>query len=142
MIPWSQLDTAQVPDGGGQLRLMHRGAEFSIVAGSIELMNSRLSGSEEALATMVCARLWDHPKPHVLIGGLAMGFTLHAALAEFGPGARVIVAELVPAVVAWARGPMAEIFTGCLTDAGRQHPRRGRGRPDPCWPGDLRRDPA
>lgn len=116
MIPWSQLDTAQVPDGGGQLRLMQRGAEFSIMAGSIELMNSRLSGSEKALATMVCARLQDRPKPHVLIGGLGMGFTLRAALAELGPDARVIVAELVPAVVAWARGPMAEIFAGCLTD--------------------------
>lgn len=116
MIPWSQLDTAKVPDGGGQLRLMQRGAEFSIMAGSIELMNSRLSGSEEALATMVCARLRDRPKPHVLIGGLGMGFTLRAALAELGPDARVVVAELVPAVVAWARGPMAEIFAGCLTD--------------------------
>lgn len=116
MIPWSQLDTAKMPDGGGQLRLMQRGAEFSIMAGSIELMNSRLSGSEKALATMVCDRLRDRPRSQVLIGGLGMGFTLRAALAELGPDARVIVAELVPAVVAWARGPMAEIFAGCLTD--------------------------
>ncbi|TCT03293.1 spermidine synthase [Aquabacter spiritensis] len=116
MIPWIQLDTADVPDGGGRLRLMRRGAEFSIMAGSTELMNSRLSGSEAALATMVCDRLRDRPAPHLLIGGLGMGFTLRAALAGLGPEARIVVAELVPAVVAWARGPLAEIFAGCLTD--------------------------
>ena len=55
MIPWVQLGAASVPDGGGELRLMQRGAEFSIMAGSIELMNSRLSGSEEALASLTCA---------------------------------------------------------------------------------------
>ncbi|MCB4771036.1 spermidine synthase [Ancylobacter sp. Lp-2] len=115
MIPWSQLDTAQVP-GGGQLRLMQRGTEFSIMAGSIELMNSRLSGSEKALATIACDRLRGRPKPRMLIGGLGMGFTLRAALAELGLDASVIVAELVPAVVAWGRGPMAEIFGECLAD--------------------------
>ena len=105
-----------MPDGGGELRLMQRGAEFSIMLGDIELMNSRLSGSEEALATMVCARLRNRQEPQVLIGGLGMGFTLRAALAGLGPGARVVVAELVPAVVAWARGPLAEVFGGSLAD--------------------------
>ena len=57
MIPWSLLDTAQVPGGDGELRLMRRGAEFSIMLGNIELMNSRLSGSEEALATLSCERI-------------------------------------------------------------------------------------
>ncbi|HTK35915.1 MAG TPA: spermidine synthase [Caulobacteraceae bacterium] len=116
MIPWRHLDTTTMPDGGGELRLMQRGAEFSIMAGAIELMNSRLSGSEEALADLSCGRIRDRPKAQVLIGGLGMGFTLRAALADLGADARVTVAELVPAVVAWARGPMAEIFAGCLDD--------------------------
>lgn len=115
MIPWEHLDSAQIP-GGGELRLMRRGAELSIMSGAIELMNSRLSGSEEALASLTCAPLATAARPRVLIGGLGMGFTLRAALADLPPGAEVVVAELVPAVVAWARGPMAELFAGCLED--------------------------
>lgn len=117
MIPWSLLDRAEMPGGGGELRLMKRGAEFSIRLGHNELMNSRLSGSEEALATMSCARIQDRRAPQVLIGGLGMGFTLRAALGELGPDARIVVAELVPAVVAWAKGPMAEVFGACLADS-------------------------
>ncbi len=116
MIPWVLVDTTTMPDGGGELRLMRRGAEFSIMSGPIELMNSRLSGSEEALAGLACERLRDRPKAHVLIGGLGMGFTLRAALAGLGPNATVTVGELVPAVVAWARGPMAHLSAGCLDD--------------------------
>ncbi|HEY9213539.1 MAG TPA: spermidine synthase [Ancylobacter sp.] len=116
MIPWKLLDIAKVPDGGIDLRLMQRGAEFSIMTGATELMNSRLSGSEQALATLVCERLRDRPRAKMLIGGLGMGFTLRAALGELGPEAEIVVAELVPAVVAWARGPMAEIFGTSLTD--------------------------
>jgi len=116
MIRWTHLDTTTVPDDGGELRLMQRGAEFSIMSGGIELMNSRLSGSEKALATLVCARLEDRPKSHILIGGFGMGFTLRAALENLGREARVTVAELVPAVIAWARGPMAHISGECLED--------------------------
>jgi spermidine synthase len=115
MIPWTLVDTAQVP-GGGELRLKQRGAEFSIMLGQNELMNSRLSGSEEALATIACGRIRDRKTPRILIGGLGMGFTLRAALAALGPAARIVVAELVPAVVAWARGPMAEVFADSLSD--------------------------
>lgn len=115
MIPWVLLDTARVP-GGDELRLMRRGAEFSIMAGANELMNSRLSGSEKALATLAAERLRGRAGPRLLIGGLGMGFTLRAALASLPSTAAVEVAELVPAVVAWARGPMAEIFGDCLED--------------------------
>lgn len=114
MIPWIQLDSAKVPGGREELRLKRRGGEFSIMLGSNELMNSRLSGSEEALARLACARMGR--RPCVLIGGLGMGFTLRAALAGLPADATVVVAELVPAVVAWARGPMAELFAGCLDD--------------------------
>ena len=95
---------------------MRRGTELSIQLGPVELMNSRLSGSEEALAIRTCQRIVSRTKPRLLIGGLGMGFTLRAALAELGPEARIVVAELVPDVVRWARGPMAGIFSGCLDD--------------------------
>jgi spermidine synthase len=116
MIPWVKIDTARIPGSNEELRLMRRGAEFSIKLGTNELMNSRLSGSEAALATLAAKKIETVKKPHVLIGGLGMGFTLRAALAVLGAGARVVVAELVPAVVTWARGPMAEIFAGSLED--------------------------
>lgn len=117
MIPWSLIDTAPVPGSGeNTLRLMQRGAEFSIMLGQNELMNSRLSGSEKALAEMTCTRLQAIARPHLLIGGLGMGFTLRAALAVLGAEARVVVAELMPAVVSWARGPLAHIFADSLTD--------------------------
>jgi spermidine synthase len=115
MIPWSHLDTAQVP-GGGKLRLMRRGAEFSIKLGSNELMNSRLSATEQALATIACEKIRTRARPKILIGGLGMGFTLRAALVVLGKQAQIIVAELVPAVVAWARGPIAKLFGDSLTD--------------------------
>jgi spermidine synthase len=116
VIPWDLLDKAQIPGGEGELRLMRRGAEFSIMLGNIELMNSRLSGSEEALAALVCERIQARPQARILIGGLGMGFTLRRALAVLDQKARITVAELVPAVVAWARGPMAEVFGASLTD--------------------------
>jgi spermidine synthase len=116
MIPWLQVDTARVPGAEVELRLMRRGTEFSMMLGPNELMNSRLSGSEEALATLACKRLEAVKGPHLLIGGLGMGFTLRAALAVLGAEARITVAELVPAVIAWARGPMAGIFGDSLSD--------------------------
>lgn len=117
MIPWTVIDTATLPGNADPLRLKRRGGEFSIMLGTNELMNSRLSGSEEALATLAGERLAARTAPEVLIGGLGMGFTLRAALATFGPQARIEVAELVPAVADWARGPMAEVFGGCLDDS-------------------------
>jgi len=115
MLPWVPLATAQLADGG-VLRLKRRGAEFSIMLGSNELMNSRLSGSEKALASLSLGSFAGQPGLSVLIGGLGMGFTLRAALQELGPGAGVVVAELVPEVIDWARGPMADLFGTCLDD--------------------------
>jgi spermidine synthase len=116
MIPWVQLDTATVPGGGGQLRLMQRGSEFAIFAGAIPLMNSRMSSSEIVLAEIACERLKGRPRVRMLIGGYGMGFTLRAALAGLGKDAQVVIAELVPQVLDWARGPMAELAAGCLDD--------------------------
>ena len=116
MIPWQHIDTARVPGADVELRLMRRGDDFSMMLGQNELMNSRLSGSEEALATLACRRIAAVRRPHLLIGGLGMGFTLRAALAVLGTDARITVAELVPAVIAWARGPLADIFGDSLSD--------------------------
>ncbi|WP_213982466.1 spermidine synthase [Sphingomonas sp. dw_22] len=114
MTPRELIDTAEVP-GGEPLRLFRRGGDFMIVLERNELMNSRMSGSEEALAVMTLERL-GKTQPHLLIGGYGMGFTLRAALAVLGRDARVTVAELVPKIIAWAKGPMAELAAGCLDD--------------------------
>jgi spermidine synthase len=109
MTPWILLDSAPVPGNGGELRLYRRGDEFSIkLSCRGELMNSRVHGSEDALAEHACARLAEGIEPRLLIGGLGMGFTLAAALRHIGEQGRVEVAELVPAVVAWNRGPLGE----------------------------------
>lgn len=117
MIPWELLARVQAPGNGGEICLYRRGEEFSIRVGNRELMNSRVHGSEEALAELAHARMGSRPKPRVLIGGLGMGFTLAAALRRLGPEGRVVVAELVPAVVAWNRGPLADLAGHPLRDA-------------------------
>ena len=115
MIARELLGTAQVP-GGEELRLYAHGRDFMIVLDRNELMSTRMRGSEEALAVMSIERLAGNPAPHLLIGGYGMGFTLRAALANLGPKAQVTVAELVPDIIAWARGPMAGLTAGCLDD--------------------------
>jgi len=117
MTPWVLLDTAQVPGNGGKLNLYQRGDEFSIkIVGRGELMNSRVHGSEEALAEHTCARLVGCSNPRLLIGGLGMGFTLAAALRHAGEQAQVVVAELVPEVVEWNRGVLGESAAHPLED--------------------------
>lgn len=117
MTPWILLDSAQVPGYSGELCLYQRGDEFSIkITDGGELMNSRVHGSEDALAEHTCARLMNCAKPRLLIGGLGMGFTLAAALRHVGNQAQVIVAELVPTVVAWNKGPLRECAGDPLRD--------------------------
>jgi len=117
MIPWELLDTAEVPGRGGTIRLYQRGDEFSIrIVGQGELMNSRMHGSEDALAEMTCARLDNVNAPRLLIGGMGMGFTLAAALKHAGERAEIVVAELIPAVIEWNRGPLATLTGNPLND--------------------------
>jgi len=115
LIPPETLDTARIP-GGGELRLVRRGEEYLILLGANSLMSSRRSGSEVALAELACARLAGRPRARMLIGGLGMGFTLRAALAQLPGDAEVVVAELVPGIVEWARGPMAALHGASLDD--------------------------
>ena len=116
MIPLELLDTADLPDGG-TLRLMRRGNDYMILFGRNELMSSRLRGSEEALATLAYESLKGRQCPHMLVGGLGMGFTLRAALGVLPGDARVTVGELVPKIVEWARGPLAHLFGDSLDDS-------------------------
>lgn len=116
MIPRVLIDSALVPGGGGELRLVQRGDDYWIMLGANALMSTRLRGSEEALATLACERIAGRPRPAMLIGGLGMGFTLRAALGALGRDAKVVVSELVPAIVKWARGPMAHVHGGSLDD--------------------------
>lgn len=115
MQPRELIDTAPIP-GGQELKLYRRGGDHMIVLDRNELMSSRMSGSEKALAVLTLDRLKDVGNPHLLIGGYGMGFTLRAALAQMGPGGRITLAELVPQIIAWARGPMVELAAGCLDD--------------------------
>lgn len=115
MITRELLGTAQVP-GGEELKLFAHGRDFMIVMGHNELMSTRMRGSEEALATMTLDRFKGRAAPRLLVGGYGMGFTLRAALARLGPQGHVTVAELVPEIIQWARGPMAELAADCLDD--------------------------
>ena len=114
MIPRTLVATARIP-GGDEMKLFSRGADHMIVVGRDELMSSRMSGSEVALAELTIERLRANA-PHLLIGGYGMGFTLRAALAGLPRDGRVTVAELVPEIVEWARGPMAAMTGGGLDD--------------------------
>jgi len=114
MIPWTLLATATIPGDGGEMRLYQRGSEFSIRVGGYELMNSRAHGSEDALAELVCKEIGGRGR--VLIGGLGMSFTLKAMLQCVTAASEVIVAELVPEVVEWHRGPLRVISGTALDD--------------------------
>jgi len=118
MIPWTLLGTADIPNNGGQLKLTQRQQEFSIhLKGARgELMNSRVHCSELALAELGCAHIKTKENSLVLVGGLGMGFTLAAALKSVSASSQVIVAELVPEVVEWNKGPLGECAGRPLDD--------------------------
>jgi spermidine synthase len=115
MTPRELLATAQIP-GGDEMRLYRRGEDHMILLERTELMSTRMSGSEEALATLTAQRLGAKPKQRWLIGGYGMGFTLRAALNVLPADAEVTVAELVPEIMEWAEGPMATLTAGGIAD--------------------------
>jgi spermidine synthase len=117
MIPWQLLDRTKVPGGGDRvLELYRRGEEYSIRIDGAELMNSRVHASEEALATVAMEQLKNAASARVLVGGLGIGFTLAAVLRRLGPTGSAVVAELVPNVVVWNRGPMGDLAGRPLDD--------------------------
>lgn len=116
MIPWMLLATARTPGNGVELRLYQRDTEFSIKAGNHELMNSHAHESEDALARLTCQKITRQPRTRVLIGGLGMGYTVRSALNGLDTAAKVVVAELVPEVVQWNRGVLANLAGRPLDD--------------------------
>jgi spermidine synthase len=114
--PWELLGRTRTP-GDADMALMRRDREYVILAGGKPLMSSRMHGSEEALATLGCRQARTREAPCVLVGGLGMGFTLRATLDLLPPTAAVVVAELVPAIVEWNRGPLALLAGRPLEDA-------------------------
>jgi len=109
MRHWTQLGEASVPDSDKSIFLIRGKDDFFIkLSGGQELMSTRKHGSEDALGALPCQKLKHRESACVLIGGLGMGFTLAAALGAVGPGARVTVAELIPEVVEWNRGPLGD----------------------------------
>ena len=116
MNPWQLLGRAQIPGEGAELVLYRRDSEFSLRVDNQELMNSRVHGSEEAMSTLGCQHLAKRPSARVLIGGLGMGYSLRTALDILGEDAQVVVAELVPAVVEWNRGVLADLAGRPLDD--------------------------
>jgi spermidine synthase len=113
--PLELLGETTTPDGTN-LKLTRRTNEYIILANGKSLMSSRMHGSEEALATFACARLRATERPCVLVGGLGMGFTLRATLDLLPRDAKVVVAELVPAVVEWNRGQLGPLAGHPLKD--------------------------
>jgi spermidine synthase len=116
MIPWKALESIHVPGDGQEMSLYQRGEEFSIRVDGLELMNSRVHGSEEALAELACAKIKNRREARVLVGGLGMGYTTSAALGRLGARAQVIVAELVPEVVDWNRKYLSHLAGHPLKD--------------------------
>lgn len=115
MLERKLIDTAQVP-GGAELQLISHGSDHIITLERNELMSTRMQYSEEQLAELTIDRL-RASKPNMLIGGYGMGFTLRAALRRLPADATVIVAELVPEIIEWAKGPMAHHTGDCLADS-------------------------
>lgn len=116
MKPWTLIEAVPLPGEKIEVRLFQRDTEFSIQSGNEELMNSRAFGSENALAELSCAMIQGVPRPRVLIGGLGLGFTLAAALKCLYAEAEVVVAELLPAVVAWNHGVLGHLAGHPLKD--------------------------
>lgn len=110
-----RLAEATAPDGTVLTLFRHDGAHY-IRANGTELMSTRRHHSETALAALVCDRLRRTAGPTVLVGGLGFGFTLKAALAALGADAKVIVAELIPAVIEWNRDPRYGLDNTWLDD--------------------------
>ncbi|MFM8703019.1 MAG: spermidine synthase [Planctomycetia bacterium] len=115
MKPTRLLDRATTPDGT-PITLHEHDGTLSIRVNGVELMSMRQHHSEERLAELACAGLRERLHPAVLIGGLGLGFTLRATLRHVAADATVIVAELVPAVIAWNRDPAHGLAADVIDD--------------------------
>lgn len=105
------------PTPRGELVLRRAGEHFEVIANGTFLMDTRDGRSERELVRLAVA---GRDRVRILIGGLGVGFSLAEALAA--PAcAEVVVCELEPAVVEWARGHLG----GCGLDDPRVRLRVG-----------------
>lgn len=114
MLPRETIATADIP-GGETLTLVSHGRDFIIMLARNELMGTRMQFSEEQLAELTLEEV-GKKSPRVLIGGYGMGFTFRKALEKAGEGAEVVVAEVVPEILEWAKGPLAHLTGDTLKD--------------------------
>jgi spermidine synthase len=114
--PLERLGQARTPNGTVIALYRHDGA-YLIRADGVELMSTRRHLSEDRLAEVACDPLREIPQVRVLIGGLGLGFTLRAALRLLRDDAEVVVAELVPEVVAWNADPRFDLSVEAMEDS-------------------------
>ena len=114
MKPQVMLGRSVTPDGK-ELVLYERDGVFAIRVDGMELMTSRVHGSEEDMATLVLAEVKAR-QPRILIGGLGMGFTLRAVLNGMPAKGLITVAELLPEIVCWNRDHLAHLAGSPLDD--------------------------
>ena len=110
-----RLGSARTPNGTELVLYRHDGA-YLIRADGVELMSTRRHLSEVRLAEVACTPVRDRPNARVLIGGLGLGFTLRATLPIMRADAEVVVAELVPEVIAWNADPAYELSADAMRD--------------------------
>src|SRR5688500_2472281 len=115
MKKWTLLDQAQTPDGG-VIALHEHDGKYTIRVNGADLMSTRQHASEEKIAELACAPLATTRAPRVLIGGLGFGFTLRAALAKLPSDAKVLVAELMQAVIDWNTDPKYQLAADAVAD--------------------------
>ena len=116
MIAWETIDRVKIPGHEQEITLQKRGEEFSIRTAGVELMNSRVHGSEDELARLTCDRLIHRTGLRILIGGLGMGFTLASALKHTAKDSKIVVSELIPAVILWNREYLGHLSGMPLND--------------------------
>ena len=115
MKPLERLGEARTPNGTLIALYRHDGA-YLIRADGVELMSTRRHLSEDRLAEVACAPIRENAGARVLIGGLGLGFTLRTALQQLRDDAEVVVAELVPEVVAWNADPRYGLSVEAMAD--------------------------
>jgi spermidine synthase len=109
------LARVTLPDGK-EMVLKRWDEHLAIWIDKRSLMSSHDHGSEDHLGRLVAEAVIGVAKPRILIGGLGLGFTLRAALDVLPKSARVVVAELIPEVVAWNRGEHGALAKRPLDD--------------------------
>ncbi len=115
MKPRVKIGAARTPDGSEMVLYQHD-RDFYIEVNGQDLMQSRHHESELELARLGCANLGERRGATVLVGGLGMGYTLRQTLDLLLPQSKVVVGELMGAVIEWNRQFLGELNGHPLAD--------------------------